>query len=154
MALALNTAEMGIRYAVETTAGTKPSSGFVEIPGVKSIPEVGGEPNMLDSSTLANQKYKTYIMGLQDPGGSLGLTVNDYPAFRTAWDACITAHAALTGGKAMWFELFYNDSTMKSFYFTGRPVDLSYGGADVDEVLENTAYVIIEGEPEWGTAST
>ena len=154
MAIALNSADMGIRWAVETTAGTRPSSGFADIVGVKSIPEVGGEPNTLDASTLANKKYKTFIFGLQDPGGSVGLTVNDYPAFRTSWTAIQTAYAALTGGKAMWFEIYYNDSSMKSFYFTGEPCDLSFGGADVDSVLENTAYIAITGEPEWATAST
>ena len=155
MAIGLATAGMAVKYCVEATAGTRPTAGFTTIPGVKSIPEFGGDPNTLDTSTLANLKYKTYCMGLQDPGGSVGLTVNDTEEFRTAWTALMTAYAGLTGGKKIWFEFSYPaSSNIDSFYFTADPVDISFGGADVDEVLENTAYIVPNGEPTWAAAST
>lgn len=155
MALALSTAGVSVKYCVETTAGTRPTSGYTTIPGVKSIPEFGGDPNTLDATTLANLKFKTYIEGLQDPGGSIGLTVNDSSNFRTAWTALQTAYSGLIGGKQLWFEFAYpSGSSVDSFYFTGKPVDISFGGADVDEVLENTAYIIPTGEPAWATASS
>ena len=66
-----------------------------------------------------------------------------------------TAYSGLTGGKQLWFEFAYpSGSSIDSFYFTGKPVDISFGGADVDEVLENNAYIIPTGEPAWATAST
>ena len=155
MALAVAVANMAVKWCAETTAGTRPTASYTTIPGVKSIPEFGGDPNTLDATTLANEKYKTYIMGLQDPGGSIGLTINDSDEFRTAWAALMTAYAALTGGKKIWFEFVYPPASgIDSFYFTADPVDISFGGADVDEVLENTAYIVPNGEPTWAAAST
>jgi len=155
MALDFISAGMAVKYCVETTAGTRPTSGYTEIPGVKSIPEFGGEPNTVQTTTLAAKKFHTYVMGLQDPGGSIGLTVNDRSDFRTAWTALMTAYSGLTGGKQIWFEFAYpEDSGLESFYFTGTPAELSFGGAEVDEVLENTAYIVPTGEPVWAAAST
>ena len=155
MALDMITAGMAVKYCVETTAGTRPTSGYTAIPGVKSIPEFGGEPNTLQTTTLAATKYHTYTKGLSDPGGSIGLTVNDSDTFRTAWTALMTAYAGLTGGKQLWFEFSYpSGSGIDSFFFTGEPAELTFGGAEVDEVLEATAYIIPNGQPVWATASS
>ena len=42
----------------------------------------------------------------------------------------------------------------KSFFFPGKPIALGFGGADVDEVLEDTANIIPVGDYTWATAST
>lgn len=155
MALDMISAGMAVKYCVEATAGTRPTSGYTVIPGVKSIPEFGGEPNTVQTTTLAAEKFHTYTMGLQDPGGSIGLTVNDRTDFRTAWTALKAAFEGLTGNKQVWFEFAYPPASgLESFYFTGIPSDLSFGGAEVDEVLENTAYIVPTGEPVWAAAST
>lgn len=153
MAIELSTAGIKVKYAVETTAGTRPTTGYTEIPEIKSIPEFGTDINTLQTTPLSATKNHTYIAGLTDTGGALGLTVNDCPAFRTAWDACVDAYAELTGGKQMWFEYAIPGMT-DSFYYPGEPVALGFGGADVDEVLENTANIIPAGDFEWDTAST
>ena len=155
MANELSTAGIHVKYKAESSAGSKPTGAFTDIPGIKSIPEFGGEPNTLDTTPLSATVSHTYIPGLADPGGAIGLTVNDYPAFRTAWTTLMSAYStAAASGKAIWFEFAYPAASgMQSFYFTGQPTALSFGGADVDEVLENTAYIIPTGQPEWGTAS-
>lgn len=154
MALDLISAGMSVKYCVEATAGTRPTAGYTEIPGVKSIPEFGGEPNTVQTTTLAATKFHTYTMGLQDAGGAIGLTVNERTDFRTAWTALRTAFTGLTGGKQVWFEFAYPpESGLESFYFTGIPSELSFGGAEVDEVLENTAYIVPTGDPVWAEAS-
>ena len=155
MANALSTAGMTVKYCVEATAGTMPTTGFTEIPGVKALPAFGNEVNTLQTTPLSATKNHTYIEGLADSGGALQLTVNDYPAFRTAWDACVDAYGDLTGGKQMWFEFCYpEDSTMESFFFPGQPVALGFGGAEVDSVLENTANIMPVGDYLFATAST
>ena len=155
MANELSTAGIHVKYAVETTAGTRPTTDYTDIPGIKSIPEFGGEPNTLDTTPLAATVSHTYIPGLADPGGAIGLTVNDYPAFRDAWEDLMDAYDGLTGGKQLWVEFAYPAASgMQSFYFTAQPTELSFGGADVDEVLENTAYLIPTGQPLWAAAST
>ena len=142
MANEFSTAGMNIAYAVESTAGTRPTTGYTIIPEVKSAPAFANEPNALQTTPL-NSYYHTYTEGVRDTGGAWGMTVNDCPTFRTAWSALCSAAAALTGGKAVWFEIRYpSGSGMDSWYFTGDPVEIGFGGADVDSVIENTAYIM------------
>lgn len=155
MANAVSTAGMLVKYAVEATAGTRPTSGYTTIPGCKAIPEMFNDPNMLQSTPLSATKNHTYIEGLGDTGGAIGITANDYSEFRTAWDNCITAFEGLTGGKQMWFEVAYPDgSSLDSFYFPGKPLPLGFGGAEVDSVLENNANIAPQGDYEFAAAST
>jgi hypothetical protein len=152
---AVSTAGMLVKYAVEATAGTRPTSGYTTIPGVKAIPAIFNDPNMLQSTPLSATKNHTYIEGLNDSGGSIQLTVNDYDAFRTAWTACVAAFDELTGGKTMWFEIAYQDgSNLESFYFPAQPLKLGFGGADVDAVLENNLNLAPQGDYEFAAAST
>lgn len=152
---AVSTAGMLVKYAAETTAGTRPTTGYTTIPGVKAIPAIFNDPNMLQSTPLSATKNHTYIEGLNDSGGSIQLTVNDYDAFRTAWTACVAAFDELTGGKTMWFEIAYQDgSNLESFYFPAQPLKLGFGGADVDAVLENNLNLAPQGDYEFAAAST
>ena len=155
MANAVSTAGMLVKYAPEATAGTRPTSGYTTIPGVKAIPAFGDEVNTLQTTPLSATKNHTYIAGLSDPGGAIQLTVNDYEAFRTAWETFVTAAEALTGGKKMWFEIAYQEgSELDSFYFPGEPLPLGFGGADVDAVLENNLNIAPQGDYLFAAAST
>lgn len=155
MANAVSTAGMLVKYAVEATAGTRPTTGFTTIPGCKAVPAIFNDPNTLQSTPLSATKNHTYIEGLNDSGGSIAVTVNDYEEFRDEWDDCVAAYAALTGGKQMWFEIAYPDgSNLDSFYFPGQPLALGFGGADVDSVLENNANILPTGDYTFAAAST
>ena len=155
MANAVSTAGMLVKYAVEATAGTRPTSGYTLIPGVKAIPAIFNDPNMLQSTPLSATKNHTYIEGLNDSGGAIQLTVNDYEAFRTAWTACVAAFDAVTDDKTMWFEIAYQDgSNLESFYFPAQPLALGFGGAEVDSVLENNLNLAPQGDYVFAAAST
>jgi len=147
----LSTAGIQFAYAVETTAGTKPSA-FTDIPGVKSIPEMNPEPSTLETTSLNAKVWKTYIAGLKDTGGALGLTFNDNDEFQAAWEAF---KAAFDTGKASnlatWVE-FYIPGKTKAFYMTVDVSDIGFGGAEVDSVLENTGYIVPNGNIGWETA--
>ena len=147
----LSTAGIALKYATETTAGTKPSS-FTTIPGVKIIPEINPEPSTLETTDLSQTVWKTYIPGLKDPGGSIGVTANFTSAFKTAWETMYSAYTtAKASGKATWFEIAI--PTMDSFYFTGEPSALGFNGAEVDSVLENVGYIITNTIAGFATAS-
>ena len=147
MANAVSTAGMIVRYCVEATAGTRPTASYTEIPGCKAIPALFNDPNTLQSTPLSATKNHTYIEGLGDSGGAIAITVNDYKSFRDAWETCVSAYAALTGGKGMWFEIAYPlGSGLDSFFFPGEPLALGFGGADVDSVLENNANILPQGD--------
>ena len=154
MANAVSTAGMTLRYCVESSAGTRPSSGYTEIPGCKAIPSIFNDPNTLQSTPLLATKNHTYIRGLNDSGGAIAITVNDYDAFRTVWSNCLSAYAGLTGGKQMWFEIAYPlGSGLDSFFFPGEPLELGFGGAEVDSVLENNANILPTGDYTFATAT-
>lgn len=156
MANAVSTAGMLVKYAAEATAGTRPTTGYTTIPGVKAIPAIFNDPNMLQSTPLSATKNHTYIRGLDDSGGSIQLTVNDYEAFRDAWDTCVAAYAtAAAADKGFWFEIAYQTgSGLDSFYFPGEPLPLGFGGADVDAVLENNLNIAPQGDYIFAAAST
>lgn len=52
----------------------------------------------------------------------------------------------------MWIEFVI--PTMSSFYFRAVPTELGFGGAEVDSVLETTAYLTPNSAPVWAAAST
>ena len=155
MANAVSTAGMNVRYAVEQVKGNRPTTAYTTIPGCKAIPAIFNDVNTLQSTPLSAHKNHTYIEGLNDSGGAVPLTVNDYSEFRTAWNACVTAYGNLSGGKQMWFEIAYPDgSNLDSFYIPGKPIDLGFGGAEVDSVLENNANILPQGDYLFAAAST
>lgn len=156
MANAVSTAGMFLKYCVETVAGTCPTVNFTTIPGVKAIPAIFNDPNMLQSTPLSATKNHTYIRGLDDSGGAIQLTVNDESTFRTAWETCVSAYAtAQQSNLGMWFEIAYQDgSGLDSFYFPGEPLPLGFGGAEVDSVLENNLNIAPQGDYKFAAAST
>ncbi len=140
MANELSTAGITLKYAVEATAGTKPTSGYTTVPNVKSMAEINPEPSSLEVTDLSDLIWKRYIDGLKDPGGALSFTVNMTQAFKDAWTAlCTAAAAARAADKATWFEIAIPG--IDSFYFAGLPSDLGFAGAEVDSVLENSVYI-------------
>lgn len=156
MANAVSTAGMIVKYAASLSGTTRPTVNYTTIPGVKAIPSLWNDPNMLDSTPLSATKNKTYIEGLGDNGGAIALTVNDESAFRTAWESCLSAYeTAEAANKGFWFEICYQSgSNLDSFYFPGKPLPLGFGGAEVDSVLENNANIAPQGDYIFAAAST
>ena len=58
MANELSTAGVSVQYCVETTAGTKPTTGFTVIPNIKSIPDLNPEPSSLEVTDLSDTEWK------------------------------------------------------------------------------------------------
>ncbi len=153
MANEFSTAGITLKYAVESTAGTRPETGFTAIPGIKSMPEFNPEPSSLEVTDLSDTIWKRYIDGLKDPGGALGFLANFTSDFKTAWQTMYTAaETALATNKATWFEIAIPN--MESFYFAGRPSELGFGGAEVDAVAEVTAYITPNQVAGFATASS
>lgn len=153
MAIELSTAGMNVKWAVEVTVNTRPTSGYSAIRGAKSISEFNPEPSQLETTPLSATEWKTYIPGLKDPGGVQSITVNDYADFRTDWASMLSAYnTAKTSGKALWVE--YSIPNHDSYYYRAVPSDLGFNGAEVDSVLENVAYFTPNSAPVWATAST
>ena len=154
MGIALSTAGVTIGYATETTAGTRPTTGYTVIPDIKEVPEMNPEPETLETTTLAATEYKTYIEGLKDLGGALSFLANFTSDLETAWAALITAYnTAKTSKKSIWFEVKHPGLT-KSVFFTGQPSAMGLPAMSVNSVLETNLYITPTNAPVWETKST
>lgn len=154
MAIDLTTAGVHLKYAVESTAGTRPTSGYIDIPGVKSTPSLNPAPEALDATTLNEEEYIVYVQGLKDLGGSLEFNFNLTQAFLTTWETLTSSSATgAASNKKTWFEIMIPGLT-NSVYFPGTPADAGLPAMEVNSVLETTAYITPTGEPVWAAKST
>ncbi len=152
MAINLSTAGIHLLYAVESTAGTRPTTEYIDLKGVKSIPSLNPSPDSLETTDLNQTEYKTYIDGLKDVGGALEFTFNLNNTLITAWETLMAAYeAAKAQGKATWF-LIYIPNLDKVFYFKGNPSNLGMPEAGVSSVLEITNYITPTDAPEMAAA--
>lgn len=148
MAINLSTAGVKLMYAVEETAGTRPTSGYTRIYGVKSTPSLNAAPDTLETTTLDETEYKTYIDGLKDLGGALEFTFNLTEELIGTWDELMTAYeAGKVAGKATWFTIVI-PGLSESFYFTGNPSAMGLPETSVNAVLEVTNYITPTNAPE------
>ncbi len=147
-AINLSTAGIQLLYAVETTAGTRPTTGYTRIYGAKTTPSLNPSPETLETTTLDETEYKTYIDGLKDLGGALEFTFNLTQDLIDSWDALMTAYeTAKAAGKATWFTIVVPGLT-DSFYFTGNPSNMGLPETSVSSVLEITNYITPTNAPE------
>lgn len=153
MAQELSTAGVLLKYAVETTAGTRPTTGYTTVPSIKSIPDLNPEPESLEVTDLSDTTWRRYIAGLKDPGGALSFTANLTTAFKTAWETLVTAYTTgISSSKATWFEIMVPN--FGSFYFAGIPSELGLKAMDVNAVLEDDVYITPNQIHGWDTSST
>lgn len=153
MSQRFSTAGMLLVYAVEATAGTRPTTGYTKIPEVKSMPSFNPAPETIQSTTLEETEYHTYVEGLKDLGGALEFGANLTADLITAWETCNTAHDALTDGKAMWFAVVH-PKLEKAVFFQGDPSPLGLNEATVGSMAETTLYITPNSAPEWQTKPT
>lgn len=141
MAGEISSAGIKFCYKVESTAGTKPSGAFTEIPDVISLPAMDSAPEALECTPLSETSWKRYVLGLKDPGSSVDIEANDTTAFRTAWSTMATASATgKASNKATWYEV--KIPGRDSFFFTGEPADLGFSGATVNSVQTIHGYIV------------
>ena len=148
MAINLSTAGITLHYVAETTAGTMPETGWIELKGPKSTPDMNPAPDTLETTTLNETEYKTYVDGLKDLGGALEFTFNLTQELVTAWDTLMTAYeTAKEGSKAIWFAIVI-PGLEEAFAFTGNPSAMGVPAAEVSSVLEITNRITPTGAPQ------
>ena len=154
MANELSTAGVQVKYAVEATAGTRPTTGYTTIPNIKSTPDLNPEPESLEVTDLSNTEWRSYIPGLKDPGGALAFLSNNTTAFQTAWATLVSAYGtAAAASKAIWFEIMVPGLT-NSFFFAGIPSALGLSAMEVNAPAEVNAYVTPNQVLGWAAKST
>ena len=152
MALEFSTIGVKLGYCTETTAGSRPTSGYVNIPDIKNLPSVDLTPSKLDVTNLVD-RYKRYIAGVMDAGDDIAVTANLTAALKTAWASLVSAAStAWASGKSTWFEI--SIPNFDSFYFAGIPTEMGFNELGVDAVAEASLHIIPNQITGWATAST
>lgn len=150
----LSTAGITLWRAVEAEAGVMPTTGYQKISEIKAIPELNPEPESLETTTLEETEWKTYIAGLKDLGGSLGFTANLTQASMNEWEEVVNDYeASVKTGKSMWFMVLI-PGIQKALYFPGQPSPMGLPAMEVSAVLETTLYITPTGAPEWADKPT
>lgn len=147
MAINLSTAGIHLKYAVETVKGTRPTEGYIDLVGVKSTPSLNPSPDTLETTTLNETEYKTYIDGLKDLGGALEFTFNLTQDLVDLWETLMESYeTAKAAGKATWFLIDIPGLT-NGMYFPGNPSSMGIPETAVNSVLEITNYITPTGAP-------
>lgn len=153
MANELSTLGIKLYYAPESEAGTKPTTGFVNIPGIISMPELGAEPELIDVTPLEETEYTRNVPGLKT-AGNFSMTANINDDFLTTWDTLMGAYqTARTSGKSLWFVIVH-PKLAKAFWFTGEPVSLPLAEMAVNSAFQTTANVTVNKTKGWADKPT
>lgn len=117
-----------------TTLGYKTTgNAYTDLPGLKEVPDMGGDPELVDNTALTDAIIHNEI-GIGDPGDM------EY-TFRYTL-AAYQAAAALEGTSVNWQHKLKDNST---FTFSGAPhVTLSGGG--VNDPLEFTVSIALSSD--------
>lgn len=156
MSQRVSTAGMYLAYCVETTAGTMPTTNYIKIPEVKSMPSLNPAPNGIDVTPLSEEETIQYINGLKDFGGSLEFSANNTDDVYTAWTTLISAYAAgqaATTAKNTWF-CIYHPKLSNAAFFKGEPAPFGWDGAEVNAAYNTTLYIAPQSAPTYATAPT
>lgn len=152
MALEFNTIGVKLGYAVEASAGTRPTSGYTNIPDIKGLPAIDLNPSRLEVTNLVD-KYKRFITGVLDAGDSMDVTANLTASLKSVWTSMVSAAETAWGsGKSTWFEI--SIPNFDSFYFAGIPTAMGVSELGVDAVVEASLHIIPNQIAGWATAST
>lgn len=160
MSQRVSTAGMYLCYCVETTKGTRPTTGYKIIPEVKSMPSFNPAPETIQSTTLLETEYHTYVEGLKDLGGALEYGANLTDDLMDFWDTLLDEFdTAEEEGKAMWFAVVHPKLT-KAIFFEGDPSPIGLNEAAVGGMAETTLYItpnsapIMEAKPTLAAGTT
>lgn len=123
----LSTVGAKVAYAVATTAGTRPSTGYIELLGITAAPEIDLATSTHDVSNLAD-KITRYIPGRLDPGGEKAFEANNEPTFREIWETFVTAAEAGLAASKETYIAYIVEGDDDAFYWTGVPQSLGHGG--------------------------
>lgn len=152
MALEFSTIGVKIGYAVEASAGSRPTSGITNIPDIKTIPGIELTPSKLDVTNLVD-KFRRFVNGVMDAGDDVALTANLTASLKSVWASLVSAAAsAWASGLSTWFEI--SIPGFDSFWFAGIPTEMGFNEMGVDAVAEASLHIIPNQIAGWATAAT
>ena len=136
--MATFTAGHGTKLEYSTTE----NGSYKQLYAAKEIPEIGGTPEKIDSTTLDNTDYRTSIIGLM-PEVSLDIPFN--LDAESAQANLKEVKDMKDAGTEYWFKITYTSGLIVKFKSI---VKFSIGAASPDAIQEFTLHLAPVGEPE------
>lgn len=137
------TVGMKFAYCVETTAGTRPTTGYTVLNGIVSVGAITITQNPLQVTLPAEKKYR-YLKGKDDISGEVEVVMYNENTYTKGWEDMKTAaDAARAAGKSTWF-VFQPDGDHKAFAFTASPGILGSGGLSDNTIYEINTSLTVE----------
>lgn len=145
-----------VSYAMELTAGVRPTTSYKKIPKITEIPEMNPTPDMLDTTSMDNLEYTTGVQGLKSLD-TLSFTARFTQALFDMYegeDGITSAwQTARASGKGMWICIDI-EGLNKSCYISVEPSPLGMPAASTNSVIDVTLYFTPVGEPVWDADPT
>ena len=150
MAGEISAAGVQIWYAPETTVDVCPSSGFKQKAStgtlniadyVTGVSGLGADYDMLDVTPLSESTRHRFVKGLQSNDGSIELNCNINPTSRADWTLIVNEYAALTGGKAIWFQFILPGDT-DGFFVRGEPLPMRFPDVEAGSAVQGAVQIV------------
>lgn len=161
MAGEISSAGIKILYAPESTAGTRPTTGYKQkatsgtlniADYVTGISGLGAEYDMYDVTPLSETDRHRFIKGLQNNDGSISLNANINPTSRSDWQAIVAEYTALTGGKALWFQFVLPGDT-QAVYVRGEPLPMRFPDVEAGSAVQGAIQIVENQYADWTSAT-
>lgn len=149
MGIALSTAGVEVGYALGTLA-SRPTTGYKEIPDIKSTPDFNVDPNGIDVTNLKEKVAKQYVEGLRDYGSTVQFGANLTKSVIKVWeqDICDVALASNSETPVCWIQIAH-PSLDKGVFIPTQPVRMGLPSMEVDSALETTLYAMPLAGADW-----
>lgn len=154
MGIPISTIGLKISWAVETTAGARPTTGYKVIHNLKEFPDTNPSPNTQDATTFDNLVNTSYVNLLTDLGGALTITANLNNELIEEWGELVSAYETASGsGKNIWMcvDIPKIDT---SFYYPIEPAKIRLSGVTANALAEQSLYITVIDDAEEGEKPT
>lgn len=150
MAGEISSAGVAIYYAPEAAVNTCPSTGFKQkaTSGTQNIADyvtgvsgLGADYDMYDVTPLSETMRHRFIKGLQNNDGSISMNANINPTSRADWGLIVAEYAALTGGKALWFEFVLPGDT-DGFFIRAEPLPMRFPDVESGSAVQGAIQLV------------
>lgn len=154
MGIAITSIGVKVSWAVETTAGVRPTTGYKLIHDLKELPDTNAAPNTEDATTFDNTKNTSYVNLLSDLGGALTIVGNLTQQLESDWAAmCEAYETAVSAGKCVWM-CWDIPRITEAVYLPIEPTELRIGGITANSLIEQNLYVTVLDDIERGAKPT
>jgi len=152
-----------LAYAVESSAGVRPTANYTKVPEVTSIPALASaDYDRIDMTPVDEQVQHIEITGLRQAPGTLNFEANLSDTLLNFWNNTLVPayEAAMAVNKQMWFAVIIKGMDL-AYYFTAEPKVLAPAGGGAADGWKCNLPITMTNTPDWfakpsvaGTKST